>query len=138
MGDDVIDGVVPVSTPCRTPKAIAAVSVTLASNAAQNTGGAGTDTLLNMENLTGSEYPRDKLTGNAGANRLIGGAGNDTFDGDFWQRCADWQRAGNDTLVGGAGNDTLIGGAGKDVLTGVPAKMCSSSTPSPIQADAAW
>ena len=45
---------------------------------AQNTIGAGSDTLTNFENLTGSGF-NDTLTGNASANILNGGAGNDTI-----------------------------------------------------------
>ena len=115
VGDDVIDGGAGLDTVSYT-KATAAVSVTLASNAAQNTGGAGTDTLLNIENLTGSRY-NDTLTGNAGANRLNGGAGKDTLTGNAGNDVLTGG-AGNDTLLGGEGNDTLIGGTGKDVLTG--------------------
>lgn len=48
--------------------------VSLAVSAAQATGGAGSDTLASIENLTGSVYA-DKLTGNNGANILNGGAG---------------------------------------------------------------
>jgi Ca2+-binding RTX toxin-like protein len=59
------------------------------------------DTLVGIEELTGSGYA-DELTGDAGANRLVGGGGNDMlFGGD-----------GNDVLVGGFGRDHLDGGAG--------------------------
>ncbi len=87
--------------------AAAGVTVNLGLATAQNTGGSGTDTLLNFENLTGSNF-NDKLTGNAGANRLNGLGGNDTLNG----------AAGIDTLSGAAGNDRLIGGAGNDSLDG--------------------
>ena len=70
--------------------ATAGVTVSLAIAAAQNTIGAGVDTLFNFENLTGSNF-NDTLTGNSVANILNGGAG-------------------NDALIGGAGNDSLIGG----------------------------
>lgn len=63
---------------------------------AQDTGGAGTDKLVNIENLTGSNY-NDTLTGNAGANKLDGGLG-------------------IDTLIGGNGNDTYTVTAG-DIVT---------------------
>ena len=63
------------------------------SRTAQDTGGAGTDTLINIENLTGSAF-NDTLTGDADANVISG-------------------LAGNDTLNGGAGDDTLDGGAGR-------------------------
>ena len=76
--------------------ASAGVKVSLASTTAQVTGGSGSDTLLKIENLTGSTY-NDNLTGNAAANRLDG-------------------KAGNDKLAGGEGNDTLTGGQGKDTF----------------------
>jgi Ca2+-binding RTX toxin-like protein len=70
------------------------VTVSLATTAAQPTGGSGTDTLTAIEHLRGSNHA-DKLTGNSGANRLEGYAGNDTLDGG----------SGNDTMLGGDGND---------------------------------
>ena len=71
------------------------MTVSLAISGAQDTGGAGIDTLIGIENLTGSASTTS-LTGDANANVLSGGAGNDTLDGG----------AGNDTLDGGAGTDT--------------------------------
>jgi Ca2+-binding RTX toxin-like protein len=56
--------------------------------------GAGTDTLSNFENLTGSANA-DSLTGSSADNSIAGGSGNDTISGG----------AGNDTLDGGSGND---------------------------------
>ncbi|MDP1700907.1 MAG: cadherin domain-containing protein, partial [Aestuariivirga sp.] len=85
--------------------ATSGVTVNLSITTAQNTGGGGTDTILNVENLYGSEFA-DTLTGNSGDNTIWGGAGNDTIFGG----------AGNDTLWGGAGNDTLNGGAGADLF----------------------
>ncbi len=107
--------------------ATAGVTVSLATTSAQNTGGAGTDTLATIENLIGSGF-NDVLTGSNAANTIDGGAGNDTIDGG----------AGNDTLIGGAGTDTLTyasanagvtvnlsltaaqntGGSGTDTLSG--------------------
>ncbi|MFO1036545.1 MAG: right-handed parallel beta-helix repeat-containing protein [Geminicoccaceae bacterium] len=88
--------------------AAAGITVSLATTAQQNTGGSGLDTLLNVENLTGSRFA-DHLTGNAGANLLLGGSGGDELRGG----------AGDDRLQGGAGNDWhLEGGLGRDVLTG--------------------
>ncbi|WP_253561156.1 beta strand repeat-containing protein [Pseudomonas laurylsulfativorans] len=81
-----------------------AVSVSLAVTTAQATGGSGADTLIAIENLTGSNY-NDTLTGNAAANLLNGGSGNDTLDG----------AAGNDVLDGGAGVDRMTGGDGSDL-----------------------
>jgi Ca2+-binding RTX toxin-like protein len=85
----------------------AAVTVNLSLTSAQNTVGAGTDTLTTIENLIGSAY-NDTLTGDAKANVLNGGAGNDSLVGG----------AGNDTLDGGSGNDKLDGGSSNDRLTG--------------------
>ncbi|HRI37729.1 MAG TPA: hypothetical protein PLO50_04165 [Nitrospira sp.] len=60
--------------------ATAGVRVNLGMTTAQNTVGAGTDTLQSIENLTGSNF-NDSLIGNSGANVLRGGGGNDTLDG---------------------------------------------------------
>lgn len=87
--------------------ATAGVTVSLALTSAQNTGGAGTDTISGFENLTGSAF-NDTLTGDANANILAGGAGNDLLVG----------AAGNDTLNGQDGNDTLRAGAGANSLNG--------------------
>ena len=56
------------------------VNVDLSVGVAQNTGGAGTDTLLSFEGLTGSAHD-DVLTGNSGDNVLRGGDGNNALDG---------------------------------------------------------
>ncbi len=75
--------------------AAAGVRVDLAvSNIAQNTGGAGTDTLFGLPGLIGSGFA-DALSGTAGANYLDGGDGDDVLNG----------RGGADTLTGGAGDD---------------------------------
>ncbi len=87
--------------------ATAAVTVSLALVAVQATGGSGSDTITNFENLTGSAHG-DTLGGNAGANVLDGGAGHDSLSGEV----------GNDTLAGSTGNDTLNGGAGADSMSG--------------------
>ncbi len=60
--------------------ASAGVTVSLALTTAQNTGGAGTDTVSNFENLRGSGA-NDSLTGSSGANVIAGGLGNDTLTG---------------------------------------------------------
>jgi Ca2+-binding RTX toxin-like protein len=54
--------VAPVPTRSRTPTPRAGVTVSLATVAPQVTGGSGTDTVLNFENLTGSAF-NDVLTG---------------------------------------------------------------------------
>lgn len=76
--------------------AASAVTVNLATATAQNTIGAGTDTISGFENLIGSAF-NDKLTGDTGNNTITAG------DGD-------------DVVIGGAGNDTLTGGNGTDTI----------------------
>jgi Ca2+-binding RTX toxin-like protein len=83
----------------------AGVTVSLSLSATQATGSSGLDTLIAIENLTGSSY-NDTLTGNTATNVLDGGSGNDTLDGG----------AGNDRLVGGVGKDLLTGSAGNDLF----------------------
>jgi Ca2+-binding RTX toxin-like protein len=80
------------------------------------TGASSTDTLISIENLTGSPYA-DSLTGDGNANALDGGGGNDTLNGLAGNDSLSGA-AGDDTLDGGAGNDILDGGTGADVLTG--------------------
>ncbi len=65
------------------------------------------DSLISIENLTGSAF-NDILNGNDGANVLTGGAGHDNLFG----------RGGDDVMIGGTGDDFLRGSAGADVLDG--------------------
>ena len=58
-------------------------------------GGFGPDTLINIQNVIGTNF-NDTLTGDANANVLSGGAGNDML----------FATAGGDTLDGGTGTDT--------------------------------
>ncbi|WP_064709925.1 M10 family metallopeptidase C-terminal domain-containing protein [Rhizobium bangladeshense] len=60
----------------------------------------------NVENLLYMGSGNFTGTGNALANTIIGGAGNDTLDGG----------AGNDTLNGGAGNDIYVVDSASDVI----------------------
>ena len=92
-GNNVLDGAAGTDTVSYL-YATAGVTVSLASTIAQATGGSGSDTLKNVENLTGSNY----------ADTLIGSAGNNVLNGG----------AGNDTLIGGLGADQLTGGTGAD------------------------
>jgi serralysin len=69
--------------------ATSGVTINISLITAQVTGGAGTDTVSNFENLTGSAYD-DTLTGNSSVNTLSGGTG------------------GADVLIGGLGGDTYI------------------------------
>ena len=60
-----------------------------------------------IENLSQLGSTAFTGTGNALANVLTGGTGNDTLSG----------AAGNDTLIGGTGNDSLDGGDGVDTVS---------------------
>jgi Ca2+-binding RTX toxin-like protein len=111
----------------------AGITLNLASLAAQNTGGAGTDTLANAENVLGSGFG-DVIAGTVGGNAVDGGAGFDTADYSSSGLGVavdlsvavpqDTGTAGLDTLTdlegvtGGAGRDVLSGGPGANVLTG--------------------
>ncbi len=75
----------------------------------QADGSAGTESLPDIENLTGSAY-NDILAGDRRDNVLKGGPGHDTLYGG--------PGGGNDTLLGNEGNDTLYGGLGDDKLDG--------------------
>jgi len=84
------------------------VNVSLSVVTAQDTFGSGSDTLIGIENLVGSNAGDDSLAGNNAANVLQGMGGNDALYG----------LGGNDTLYGGAGNDFIDGGAGADQMYG--------------------
>ena len=80
FGDDLIDGG-PGNDTASYATAVIGVTVSLAlQGAAQNTVGAGTDTLIGIENLVGSAF-HDTLTGDGGDNVITGGGGDDTIDG---------------------------------------------------------
>ncbi len=59
----------------------------------------------------------DILNGGGGGDILDGGVGDDTLSGGLEDDTLDGG-AGNDTLSGGAGNDSLIGDGGNDTLAG--------------------
>lgn len=65
-------------------------------------GGRGTDSLISIENVIGSNFS-DALRGTAGDNLLRAGNGNDVL----------YTSSGNDTINGGAGIDTLSFGSAK-------------------------
>ena len=74
------------------------------------------DTFSKIENLTGSAAG-DHLTGDDGANVLIGWNGDDRLDGGGGSDVL-YGNGGDNVLVGGAGDDILKGGGGNDVLLG--------------------
>lgn len=95
-GTNVLDGAAGTDT-VSYASATAGVTVNLGLTSAQNTIGAGIDTLLNIEKLTGSNF-NDTVTGNTGYNTIIGGSGTDQLNGG----------AGTDTLTGSSGTDRFI------------------------------
>jgi len=109
-GDDVLDGGTGVDT-ASYAGSTGGVTVSLAITGAQNVGGgAGTDTLISIENLEGSAFD-DILTGDGSANTFIlTDGGNDAVNGGD----------GNDTIVAGGtlnASDKIDGGTGTDTLT---------------------
>jgi Ca2+-binding RTX toxin-like protein len=102
-GDDTLDGGADNDT-ADYSAAVAGVTADLNSSSASD-GSGGTDTLLGIENLTGSAFA-DLLTGDVGDNVIHGNAGDDTINGGD----------GADDLDGGAGADILEGGNGNDTL----------------------
>ena len=96
LADDTLNGGVGIDTVSYQSSTVG-VTVNLATITAQNTVGAGTDTLTNFENLIGSDY-NDTLTGNSLNNILEGGLGNDIINGG----------TGIDTLSGKEGSDIFI------------------------------
>ncbi|MGX1187717.1 VCBS repeat-containing protein [Pseudomonas sp. F-14 TE3623] len=103
-GNDLLDGGTGNDT-ASSAHATAGVTANLSLPTAQNTLGAGTDTLTGIENLTGSNF-NDSLMGDNNSNIINGGLGNDVLNGG----------GGDDFLIGGLGNNTLTGGSGADTF----------------------
>jgi Ca2+-binding RTX toxin-like protein len=86
-----------------------AVNVNLAINAV-SFGDAQGDTILNFQNIVGSNAANDYLSGDSGSNQIFGYGGSDQIVG----------MSGNDYLVGGDGSDTFVyvsGSNGNDEIT---------------------
>jgi Ca2+-binding RTX toxin-like protein len=87
--------------------------------------GVSTDTLLNIEEVSATEFDDDitmsavdnVAIGKNGHDIIRGLAGNDTLIGDQGEGFFG-TTAGDDTLIGGVGNDSLVGNAGADRLFG--------------------
>ena len=99
VGNDRLDGGDGISDVADYTYATSGVTVTLAASGSTQVTVSATDvdTLFNVEGVTGGSG-NDALSGNASANVLSGGLGDDTLFG------------------GGAGADTLFGGAGNDLI----------------------
>jgi Ca2+-binding RTX toxin-like protein len=87
-------------------------------------GDAAGDTLIDIENLIGTEL-NDRLEGSDGDNVIEGGSGVDTLFG----------YGGNDTFVGGPGDDIIDGGAGLDRWISGPFVFPSSRVEADFSAD---
>ena len=105
LGNDILDGGTGIDT-ASYQKSLYAVTVDLAVSEAQNTVGAGTDQLISIENITGSNFD-DVIKGNSDSNILSGSGGNDLLYG----------QGEDDILFGGAGDDLLDGGDGLDTAS---------------------
>jgi Ca2+-binding RTX toxin-like protein len=106
-GDDFMIGGIGVDT-LNYASAGSGISIDLSlQGMAQNTGGAGIDTILDFENVRGSAFG-DNLTGTAGANLINGAEGDDMLSGG----------GAADRILGGAGRDTVFGGAEDDNISG--------------------
>ncbi|MBV5310594.1 MAG: hypothetical protein JZU59_14545, partial [Chromatium okenii] len=121
--------------------ATAGVTVDLSSKSAQKTGGSGTDTLLNIENLIGSTF-NDVIVASIANNVINGGGGTDTVSyatsaavevslaetliqntgGSGWDTLTNIENLtgskSNDILTGNTGDNILNGGTGVDTMTG--------------------
>ncbi len=97
LGDDTLFGGTGSDT-ASYATATAAVRIDLTIMEDQNTGGAGSDTLVSIENIVGSDYA-DVLIGNAGDNIITGGP--TTWVGGG----SDPSRFTGDVMTGGGGND---------------------------------
>jgi len=97
LGNDVLNGGAGGLDTASYASAAAAVTVSLALTTQQNTLGAGLDTLVDIENLTGSAL-NDTLGGNASANLINGGIGADAMTGGD----------GSDTFVVDNAGDTVV------------------------------
>ncbi|MGH1378754.1 MAG: calcium-binding protein [Alphaproteobacteria bacterium] len=83
------------------------VNVDLSQNVATNDGEGSSDTLMNIENVSGSAFD-DVITGDNAVNLLIGSDGDDEISGN----------GGDDELQGGNGHDIINGGDGDDLIFG--------------------
>ncbi|WP_345197052.1 calcium-binding protein, partial [Kistimonas scapharcae] len=109
-GDDVLDGGGNTDTVTFAGygRGVIATLADSGDGTATDAGNTETDTLRNIENITGTGSYGDTLTGNNVDNVLSGGGGDDILNG----------AAGSDTLYGEGGNDTLSGGTGSDTFDG--------------------
>jgi Ca2+-binding RTX toxin-like protein len=107
-GDDYFDGGAGTDT---VSFQFATSGVVMAHGGFSAQGPEGTDTFVNVENITGSDFSDDLNASPLGefVNHAISGLGGNDFI---------FGASGNDTLLGGEDNDSLHGGSGADKLDG--------------------
>jgi Ca2+-binding RTX toxin-like protein len=118
-GNDTLDGGAGSDT-ASYANATGGVTVSLLlSGSAQNTVNAGSDTLISIENLTGSAFV-DVLTGDASDNVFRGGAGNDTLNGgDGLLDSAIYAGIRNDYTLSRSGETVTVTSVGAGITDGV-------------------
>jgi len=105
LGNDAIDGGSGIDT---VTFAASGSSVTVSLSAGTSSGGLGSDTLANVENVIGSAY-NDTFIASSSVNSLTGGAGNDTFN------FSSGTNAAGDTIAGF--NGVSLAGGDTDVIS---------------------
>jgi Ca2+-binding RTX toxin-like protein len=113
-GADVLDGGLSILDVASYAGSDAAVTVDLGAGTASGGDAAG-DTIVNVENLVGSDHA-DHLTGDDLDNIIEGGDGHDVIDGGAGHDAID---GGDqyDTITAGDGDDRVWGGNGRDVVS---------------------
>ena len=141
LGNDTLDGGAGVDTATYRAGASGGVTIDLSDTGPQNTGSAGSDTLISIENVGGTDF-QDSLTGDAGSNVIEGFDGADTLDGGLGRDTLSYaastgsvtvnlstsQVSGGhgtgdvfvnfENVIGSGFNDVLTGDAGDNVLDG--------------------
>jgi len=117
-GNDTLDGGAGDNDEAYYRDASGGVSVDLSTGTASD-GSGGTDTLLNIESVEGSEFA-DTIVGAVGVyNSLDGRGGNDSLTGANDVESVElFGRDGNDTLIGGTGGAYFEAGTGDDEIIG--------------------
>ncbi len=121
LGNDVLDGGDGIdSIGYGNANSSSGVTISLAVSGPQNTGGAGIDTLVSIENVNGGNFA-DHLTGSDGDNFLFGGLGDDTLDGGAGRDIVSYNAAAIGVVAGVTVNLALttaqnLGGWGSDTL----------------------
>ncbi len=107
-GNDILIGAVGGNDTATYQHATAGVTVDLATGIATGNASVGSDTLIGVSSVQGSNF-NDTLVGDGLNNIIFGNDGNDIINGG----------GGNDTLTGGSGADTFVyaNGGGADTIT---------------------